>query len=73
MLMLAVVAHSHGADGLALATDLLATLPGEKERVLIRIPEWDYNWQEQYELKEPLKLPKSTILRVRATFGLGPG
>ncbi len=48
--------------------ELRATLPGEKERVLIRIPEWDYNWQEQYELKEPLKLPKGTILSVRATF-----
>jgi peroxiredoxin len=34
----------------------------------IRIPEWDYNWQEQYELKEPMKLPKGTILRVRATY-----
>src|SRR5207253_2631339 len=48
--------------------ELLATFPGEKERVLIRIPEWDYNWQEQYELKEPMKIPKGTILKVRATF-----
>ncbi len=48
--------------------ELFATLPGEKERSLIRIPVWDYNWQEQYDLKEPLKLPKGTILRVRATF-----
>lgn len=48
--------------------ELLATLPGEEERSLIRIPEWDYNWQEQYELKEPLKLPKGTLLRVRATY-----
>ena len=48
--------------------ELFATMPGEKERLLIRIPEWDYNWQEQYELKVPLKLPKGTILKVRATF-----
>ena len=48
--------------------ELLATLPGEKEKSLIRIPEWDYNWQEQYELKEPMKLPKGTVLRVRATY-----
>jgi len=48
--------------------ELFATLPGEKERSLIRIPVWDYNWQEQYDLKEPLKLPKGTVLRVRATF-----
>lgn len=48
--------------------ELTATAPGEKERTLIRISEWDYNWQEQYELKEPLTLPKGTVLRVRATF-----
>jgi peroxiredoxin len=60
-----LVPHMHllGKD-----IELRATMPGEKERVLIRIPEWDYNWQEQYELKTPLKLPKGTILKVRATF-----
>lgn len=60
-----LVPHMHllGKD-----IELRATLPGEKERSLIRIPEWDYNWQEQYELKEPMKLPKGTILRVRATY-----
>jgi hypothetical protein len=36
--------------------------------MLIRISDWDYNWQEQYELKEPLRLPKGTVLRIRATF-----
>jgi len=60
-----LVPHMHllGKD-----IELRATFPGEKERVLIRIPEWDYNWQEQYELKEPLKVPKGTILKVHATF-----
>ena len=48
--------------------ELTATLPGGEELKLIRIGEWDYNWQEQYELKEPLKLPKGAVLRVRATF-----
>ena len=60
-----LVPHMHllGQD-----IELRATLPGEKERVLIRIPQWDYNWQEQYELKEPMKLPKGTVLKVLATF-----
>jgi peroxiredoxin len=60
-----LVPHMHllGKD-----IELLATRPGEKEKSLIRIPEWDYNWQEQYELKEPMKLPKGTVLRVRATY-----
>lgn len=60
-----LVPHMHllGKD-----IELVATLPGEKERTLIRLPEWDYNWQEQYQLKEPLKLPKGTVLQIRATF-----
>jgi peroxiredoxin len=47
---------------------LTATVPGGKEQELIRIPAWDYNWQEQYELKKPLDLPKGTVLKVRATY-----
>jgi hypothetical protein len=60
-----LVPHMHliGKD-----IELLVTPPGGKEISLIRIPEWDYNWQEQYELKEPLKLGKGTILRIRATY-----
>ena len=60
-----LVPHMHllGKD-----IELIATPPGEEPRTLIRVPVWDYNWQEQYELKEPLKLPKGTVLRVRATF-----
>jgi peroxiredoxin len=48
--------------------ELTAALPGQEEGSLIRIPAWDYNWQEQYELKEPMKLPKGTVLRVKATY-----
>jgi hypothetical protein len=60
-----LVPHMHliGKD-----IELLITPPDGKESSLIRIPEWDYNWQEQYELKEPLKLSRGTILRVRATY-----
>jgi Copper type II ascorbate-dependent monooxygenase, C-terminal domain len=48
--------------------ELVGTLPGEKAKSLIRIPAWDYNRQEMYPLKEPMTLPKGTVLRVRATF-----
>ena len=50
------------------AIELTATPAGGKEKTLIRLPEWDYNWQEQYELKEPLKLTKGTVLTVRGTY-----
>jgi peroxiredoxin len=60
-----VVPHMHllGKD-----IELRVTVPGGTEETLIRIPAWDYNWQEQYDLKEPLKLPRGTLLRVRATY-----
>lgn len=60
-----VVPHMHL---LGQSIELVATPPGGKEITLVRIPAWDYNWQEQYELKEPLKLPKDTVLTVRATY-----
>lgn len=65
-----LVPHMHliGKD-----IELLATPPGGQEMSLIRIPEWDYNWQEQYELKEPLKLAKGTVFRVRATYDNSAG
>ncbi|MBX9624244.1 MAG: redoxin domain-containing protein [Gemmataceae bacterium] len=60
-----VVPHMHL---LGKSVELTATPPGGKSITLISIPAWDYNWQEQYELKEPVKLPKDTVLTVRATF-----
>lgn len=48
--------------------ELTARLPGGKEESLIRIDDWDYNWQEMYQLKVPRKLPKGTVLRVRAEY-----
>lgn len=60
-----MVPHMHllGKD-----IELFARLPGEEEKSLIRLPAWDYNWQEMYMVKEPMLLPKGTVLRVRATF-----
>ncbi|WP_020475487.1 redoxin domain-containing protein [Zavarzinella formosa] len=48
--------------------ELTVTLPDGKEESVIKIPEWDYNWQEMYALKTPMKLPKGTVLRTRATY-----
>jgi peroxiredoxin len=47
---------------------LTAKYPDGKEQSLIKIDAWDYNWQEMYQLKEPMKLPKGTILRLKATY-----
>jgi hypothetical protein len=39
-----------------------ATLPDGKVLDLLSLPEWDFNWQGQYYLKEGLHLPKGTVL-----------
>lgn len=43
---------------------LMATLPDGKELPLIWIERWDFNWQDQYLCREPLRLPKGTLLRL---------
>ncbi|MBI1321161.1 MAG: hypothetical protein GC168_19725 [Candidatus Hydrogenedens sp.] len=37
-----------------------ATLPDGTAMTIISVPRWDFAWQEQYRLKEPLPLPKGT-------------
>lgn len=44
------------------------TPPRGKPETLIDIPEWDYNWQEVYFLKTPLKVPAGTRFEVEAVF-----
>jgi peroxiredoxin len=42
--------------------------PNKPKETLLEIGSWDYNWQETYFLKDPLKLPKGTILDVEAIY-----
>jgi tetratricopeptide (TPR) repeat protein len=63
--VLAVAPHAH-----FLARDLRAeaALPGGATRTLLHIPDWDFHWQDEYRLKEPVALPAGTELRFRYTF-----
>jgi hypothetical protein len=40
--------------------------PDGKRQTLLSVPRWDFNWQNVYRLKEPLKLPKGTKLHAVA-------
>jgi hypothetical protein len=43
--------------------------PAEGEaRTLLSIKDWDYNWQETYFLKQPLKLKAGDVLEVEAVY-----
>ncbi len=35
---------------------------------LVRINDWDFNWQEFYQFKEPLKIPAGSTIYVTGTF-----
>jgi Flp pilus assembly protein TadD len=37
-----------------------ATLPDGTRKWLVRISDWDFNWQDQYRYEEPVFLPKGT-------------
>jgi hypothetical protein len=46
----------------------IARLPNGSAEWLIRIRDWDFNWQEQYRYKRPLRLPEGTRLEMEFTF-----
>ena len=37
------------------------TYPDGSEEVILDVPEYDFNWQIQYELETPLKVPAALI------------
>lgn len=45
----------------------LVHVDGRRETIL-DVPRYDFNWQLRYELKEPLKIPKGTVLICTAHF-----
>jgi hypothetical protein len=53
-----------------LGKDIKATLttPDGRTRTLIAINDWDFNWQEFYYLKEPIKVPAGSRFNVTATY-----
>ena len=42
-----------------------ATLPTGERRWLIRIPDWDKNWEDVYRYREPVFLPKGSVISMR--------
>ncbi len=60
--LLGIYPHAH-----YIGKDLqgFATLPDGTKRWLIHIPDWDINWQAVYRYKQPVFLPKGTVLSMR--------
>lgn len=60
-----VWAHMHKIGKTAF---LKAKLPDGTIKVLLSIPDWDFNWQLQYEFESPVRLPRNTILEAEWTW-----
>ncbi|MGA7413845.1 MAG: tetratricopeptide repeat protein [Bryobacteraceae bacterium] len=63
--VLAIYPHAHF---LGKVVEAWATLPDGSRRWLIRIPDWDINWQAVYDYKSPVSLPKGTTLAMKITY-----
>jgi tetratricopeptide (TPR) repeat protein/mono/diheme cytochrome c family protein len=60
--VLAVYPHAHYLGKLL---EAYATLPDGSRKWLIRIPDWNFNWQSVFYYKEPLTLPKGAVISMR--------
>jgi Flp pilus assembly protein TadD len=68
--VLAVYPHAHYLGHLL---EGYATLPGGERKWLIRIPDWDVNWQAVYRYQQPVFLPKGTVVSMRFHYDNSAG
>ena len=66
----AVYPHAHY---LARSMEGRARLPDGTERWLIRIDDWDFDWQDVYRVREPYVLPAGTAVSMRFTYDNSAG
>ncbi|MFN7993935.1 MAG: tetratricopeptide repeat protein [Bryobacteraceae bacterium] len=63
--VLAIYPHAHY---LGKQVESWATLPDGTRRWLIKIVDWDINWQAVYTYREPVALPKGTTVSMRISY-----
>jgi Flp pilus assembly protein TadD len=63
--VLAIYPHAHY---LGKQIDAWAVLPDGSRRALIRINDWDINWQATYTYREPVSLPAGTTVEMRIAY-----
>jgi hypothetical protein len=50
-----------------------AILPGGERRTLLRIPDWNFNWQQQYRFSVPIRLPEDTEVMMEFSYDNSEG
>jgi tetratricopeptide (TPR) repeat protein len=63
--VLAVLPHTHY---LGREVEGYAVLPDGRKQWLLKIHQWDFNWQSDYRYREPVSLPKGSRVEMRMTF-----
>jgi hypothetical protein len=65
----AITLHMHlrGKD-----VTYVLTYPDGHEQILLRVPNYDFNWQFQYEFAEPIKVPAGSTVKAIARFDNSP-
>lgn len=63
--LIAVFPHMHY---LGKSHQMRITFPDGQRESFLEIPDWDFNWQKRYLLREPLLLPKGTVLHAEWVF-----
>ena len=63
--VIGVIPHAH-----YVCKDMRGTaiLPGGARRILIHIPQWNFNWQDQYRYPTPMRLPAGTRVEMVFTY-----
>lgn len=65
--LIAFGAHAH-AHYRGKSLNMTAELPSGDELVLLNIPKWDMDWQEEYRFAKPVELPRGTSLITRVVW-----
>ncbi len=63
--VLALYPHAHTR---AREMHIEATRPDGSRETLLHIPRWDFDWQDVYRFREPVRLPAGTRLGMRYTY-----
>ena len=54
------------------AMEFYITPPGGQEELVCSVPKYDFNWQLDYFLKEPRKIPAGSVVRVVGHYDNSP-
>ena len=49
-----------------------AEFPDGEEEILLSVPDYDFDWQSTYRLKEPIFLPEGTVIRCVGAYDNSP-